>query len=86
MASIQIIKSPFGQTSDTKEPVNLYKLTNSLKAEVEVIEFGAGIRSWRVPTKNGLIDVALGFETLEGYEKSKAYIGCVVGRVCNHIK
>jgi len=84
---IDVQTNDFGVTSDTKEPVKIYTLSNSLPVQVELIEYGASLRSLRVPLKDGrLVDVVLGFEKLDGYEKNNAYFGVIAGRVCNRIK
>lgn len=48
---------------------------------LEVIEFGAALRSLQV---NG-IETVLGFADLDGYERDRSYQGVVVGRVANRI-
>ena len=68
-----------------------YVLTNKNGAQLKVIPFGATVTSLKIPTKNGdLIDVVLGFDTVEGYEKSfqlegKPYLGATVGRYAGRI-
>ncbi|MEL1240585.1 aldose epimerase family protein [Flavobacterium flavipallidum] len=68
-----------------------YELTNSKGAVAKVIPFGATLTSLKIPAKNNqLIDVVLGFDTVEGYEKSfqldgKPYIGATVGRYAGRI-
>lgn len=52
---------------------------------VEVLEYGAAVRSLRVPTRRGPVETVLGFPTLAGYEADPAYQGVVVGRVANRI-
>jgi aldose 1-epimerase len=52
---------------------------------VEVLEYGAAVRSLRAPTPAGPIETILGFPTLEQYEADAAYQGVVVGRVANRI-
>lgn len=77
----------FGVTSDSSETVKKYTITNASGSSVELIEYGASIRSLMVPVKDGRkVDVVLGHEHLAGYEKNDAYLGCVVGRVCNRIR
>ncbi|WP_278034329.1 aldose epimerase family protein [Flavobacterium nitratireducens] len=68
-----------------------YELTNGNGAVAKVIPFGATVTSLKIPTKNGdLIDVVLGFDSVEGYEKSfqldgSPYIGTTVGRYAGRI-
>jgi len=74
----------FGKLENGK---NIYKylLTNG-SCEVEVISYGGIITSIKVPDKsNNLIDVTLGFETLDPYLKDHPYFGAIVGRYANRI-
>ncbi len=66
---------------------NIYKylLTNG-KCEVEIITYGGIITSIKVPDKNNnMLDVALGFDTLEPYLEGHPYFGAIVGRYANRI-
>lgn len=75
----------FGETP-SGEPVILYTLANANGVEVDLITYGAAIKAIRVPDRDGRIgNVALGFETMEGYLGQTAYIGAVVGRYGNRI-
>ena len=78
-----IDKRPFGQTRDGKE-VELYALKDS-GYTVEIITYGAAIRSIHVPVAGGIRDVALGFDDIEGYEAHKSYQGAVIGRISNRV-
>jgi len=78
-----IEKRPFGHTHDGKE-VDLYVLKDSGHT-VEIITYGAAIRSIHVPVAGGLRDVALGFDNIEGYEANKSYQGAVIGRISNRV-
>ena len=82
----KITKKPFGKLS-TGEKVSLYELKNSSGAFVEIIDFGGAIRSIFVPDKNGaLADVALGYDSPEGYETQDKFIGALIGRHGNRIE
>lgn len=80
----------FGTTPDGKE-VNVYELTNCKGAKLEVINYGATISSLKIPLENGeLVDVVLGFDTLEKYIHSfdlpsAPYMGATVGRYAGRI-
>src|SRR5580698_3716986 len=68
------------------EVINLYTITNANGVKVNIANFGAAIQSVFVPDKNGnYADVALGYDTLQGYEHDDFYIGTVVGRYANRI-
>ncbi|MES2240286.1 MAG: aldose epimerase family protein [Bacteroidota bacterium] len=68
-----------------------YELTNKKGAQLKVISFGATVTALKIPLKNGeLVDVVLGFDTVEGYEKSfqldgSPYMGATVGRYAGRI-
>lgn len=66
--------------------VFLWTLTNAAGARVRLIDFGATIVSIEVPDgRGGLVDVALGFDSLEGYVSHRGCLGAVVGRFANRI-
>ena len=78
-------ESAFGKTGDGT-PVEAFTLTNKAGVEVKAISYGAIITSIRVPDRTGaMADVALGFDTLDGYLKEHPYFGAVVGRYGNRI-
>ncbi len=76
----------FGKTAAGEE-VELYTLANSRGMEVGVITYGAIVTSMKVPDAKGrIVDVALGFDTLEGYILGPdPYFGAIVGRYGNRI-
>jgi aldose 1-epimerase len=76
---------PFGKT-DEGIAVERYTLRNSRGMEVDVITWGAIVQRIVVPDKAGRpADVALGFDTLDGYLKAHPYFGAIVGRYGNRI-
>ncbi|MSV30146.1 MAG: galactose mutarotase [Bryobacterales bacterium] len=79
-------KQSFGKTASGEE-VELYTLANSRGMEAGVITYGAIVTSLKVPdAKGGIVDVALGFDTLEGYILGPdPYFGAIVGRYGNRI-
>uniref|UniRef100_A0A915IAG7 Galactose mutarotase n=1 Tax=Romanomermis culicivorax TaxID=13658 RepID=A0A915IAG7_ROMCU len=56
------------------------------KFEVEILTYGATVRSILLGLGAESIDVALGCNNIRDYENSQIYMGCVVGRVANRIK
>ncbi|XP_053997930.1 galactose mutarotase-like [Hylaeus anthracinus] len=67
------------------EVVRRYTLTNSHKASVQLISWGAGIQSIKIPNGSGILgDVVLGFDDIDGYLENR-YIGSMIGRVVNRI-
>ena len=78
-------KKAFGTTPDGKT-ADLYVLTNKNGMEVSITNYGGIVTSIKVPDRNGKVgDVALGYDTLDGYVTDKVYIGATVGRYCNRI-
>ena len=78
-------RAPFGKTGDG-QAVEAFTLRNKAGVEITAISYGAIITSIRVPDRRGAIaDVALGFDTLDGYLKDYPYFGAVVGRYGNRI-
>jgi aldose 1-epimerase len=75
----------FGELPDGRQ-VHQFTLTNRSGMTAEIIDYGATVRSLRVPDRNGKIeDVVLGYDTLQGYVEGTAYLGAVVGRYGNRI-
>jgi aldose 1-epimerase len=80
-----VTRQPFGKTKDGT-PVERFTLTNGRGLEVRAITYGAIITAIEVPDRKGAVaDVALGFETLEGYLGDHPFFGAVVGRYGNRI-
>lgn len=78
-------KEEFG-VLESGEQVFLYTLTNANGMKIELLNYGATIKSILVADKNGHFeDVALGFDDIDGYLKKSPYFGCIVGRVANRI-
>ena len=80
-----VAREAFGKAGDGI-PVEVFTLTNKAGVEIKAISFGAIITSIRVPDRGGaLADVALGFDSLDGYLKEHPFFGAVVGRYGNRI-
>ena len=68
------------------EPVELYTLTNAKGNSVAITTYGAIVVSINVPDKAGKVgDVALGFDSLDGYLGTHPFFGAIVGRYGNRI-
>jgi len=78
-----IEKRPFGQTKDGKA-VDLFTLKDG-EISVEIITYGAAIRSIKVPVAGVIRDVALGFDNIADYEANKTFQGAVIGRIGNRV-
>lgn len=54
--------------------------------KADILNYGCTLRRLFVPDKNGNeIDVVLGCDSIDDYEKQNAYLGAVIGRVANRI-
>ena len=66
--------------------VDVLTLRNASGMEVRAITYGAIITSIKVPDRTGQLgDVALGFNSLDGYLKGHPFFGAIVGRYGNRI-
>jgi aldose 1-epimerase len=78
-------KKPFGRIPDV-QMIDLYTLTNAHGMQVGITNYGATVVSLNVPDRRGKIDdVALGYDSGDGYVGGKAYFGATVGRYGNRI-
>ena len=64
--------------------VSLYTIENAF-IKVGVLDFGATLNFIKLNTPNGEKNVLIGYDCVEGYLNSKAYVGATVGRVANRI-
>lgn len=62
-------------------------LENALGMKMEILSYGAILRSWLVPNSSGGRDnIVVGFNSLEEYDRQGGpYLGAFVGRVANRI-
>lgn len=78
-------ETPYGKTADGTA-VTEYTLTNRNGMAVKCITYGAIVTEIHTPDKSGqFVDVALGFDKLEGYLKGSPYFGANAGRCANRI-
>lgn len=84
MSTLEFKKSYFGTLYDGTE-VHLFTVSNG-KMSFSVTDYGCTITSILVPSKSGkLVDVVLGYSTLDGYTTGDKFFGAVVGRFANRI-
>lgn len=75
---------PFGQLN--KQEAKLYTLRNKNGLSASITDYGATLVSFSCPDGTGqFADIVLGFDTLQGYLDSDAYMGATVGRFANRI-
>lgn len=80
-----ITVEPFGKLEDGT-PISLYTLSNSTGMKMKVMNYGGIITSLLVPARDGkLVDVVLGYDSLEAYVKRNPFFGALVGRYGNRI-
>ncbi len=80
-----VTREKFGTTGDGT-PVDAFTLRNAAGLEVRAITFGGIITSITVPDRSGAMgDIALGFDSIDGYLKSHPFFGAIVGRYGNRI-
>jgi aldose 1-epimerase len=80
-----ITHEPFGRTQDGT-PVEIYTLQNDNGMVVRIMTYGGIIQTIKVPDKSGQMgDVALGYDTLDGYLTNSPYFGALIGRYGNRI-
>jgi aldose 1-epimerase len=78
-------REDFGRTRDG-QAVEIYTLKNARGAEARIATYGGVVVSLKVPDRRGQFeDVVLGFDDIEGYQKTTTYIGALVGRYANRI-
>ena len=76
---------PFGTTKDG-QAVTAYQLVNSNGMKAVILNYGCILQSLFVPDRSGrLVDVVLGYNTIQEYEENNGYLGAFIGRVGNRI-
>ena len=80
-----ITSAPFGVTR-SGEAVTVFTLTNANGMTVRVLDRGCIVQSIQVPDAAGnLVDVALGYDTVDAYEDGSCFYGAFIGRYANRI-
>lgn len=82
--TVLVSQSIFGTLPDGRE-VPAFTLRNEV-LEVRILAYGGIVQSLKVIEGEESVDVALGFDTLEGYlSPANPFMGCLVGRFANRI-
>lgn len=80
-----LINAAFEKTIDGKK-TKLYLLRNKNGMQAAITNYGGRLVSLLVPGTDSLVDVVVGFDSVEGYEKStEPYFGATIGRYGNRI-
>jgi aldose 1-epimerase len=83
---MNIIKEEAFKSIHKGKPTALYTLKNKNGVIAQITNFGAKIVSIYVPDQKGnIIDVVLGYDTIEEYIKGDPYFGAICGRYANRI-
>ncbi len=84
-AGVTAARTPWGALSDGT-PVEMVELKNSKGIDLKLISYGAAMQSLMVPDKDGkAADIIIGYDTIQGYEKTPNYTNVTVGRYANRI-
>lgn len=68
------------------QDVYLFRLANTKGTSVEVISYGATIKSINVLDEQGtIVNIVLGYDSLEEYVSDTNYLGATIGRCANRI-
>jgi aldose 1-epimerase len=82
---MQTSRENFG-TARNGQNTELFVLESATGMRVELISYGAAVKSLRVPDKNGSVkEITYGFDTLAEYEEHRFYFGASIGRFANRI-
>ena len=83
---MKISSRPFGSTA-AGTAVSCYDLENKNGITVSVLNYGCTIQRILVPDQRGeLVDVVLGYDSIDGYEQGNCFFGALVGRCANRIR
>jgi aldose 1-epimerase len=82
---LNVQKQAWGKLPDGT-PVELYTLSNANGMKVAITTYGGAVVSLTAPDRNGkFADVALGMDSIDGYQKPVPYFGALIGRYGNRI-
>jgi aldose 1-epimerase len=80
-----ISQEEWGETPCGHEVI-LYTIKNKAGMVAKITNYGATVTELWVPNKKGeLVDVVLGYDSLDGYKSHTFYIGAICGRYANRI-
>ena len=74
----------FGITASGEKVFSIMLKNKDLACEI--MTYGATVHTLFVPRSDGgMVDVVLGYDTLEEYERQDGYLGATIGRFSNRI-
>ncbi len=74
----------FGSLPDGRQ-VEAVVLSNENGMRVRILAYGAIVQELEAPGRDGVVDVVLGYDGIEGYLEAPNYFGASVGRYANRI-
>ncbi|MDB4920106.1 aldose epimerase family protein [Mucilaginibacter sp.] len=84
MDKIKPVLQHWGNIND--QDIYLYHLQNASGIKVDITNFGATVTAITTPDRDGnFVDIAFGYDNLQGYINDNHYIGAIVGRYANRI-
>lgn len=84
-AQAEVKRAPFGTLADGRA-VEAVTLTNGKGVVARIISYGAILQSVETPDRAGKrAEIALGYDSMDGYLKAPNYFGATVGRYANRI-
>ena len=84
-AGVTAVRGDFGKLSDGTA-IESVTLKNTKGITLKLITYGAAMQSLMVPDKAGTpADIIIGYDSIEGYEKTPNYTNVTVGRYANRI-
>ncbi|HTM81010.1 aldose epimerase family protein [Asticcacaulis sp.] len=84
-AGVTATRADFGKLSDGTA-IESVTLKNTKGITLKLITYGAAMQSLMVPDKAGTpADIIIGYDSIEGYEKTPNYTNVTVGRYANRI-
>lgn len=84
-AGVTATRADFGKLSDGTA-IESVTLKNTKGVTLKLITYGAAMQSLMVPDKAGTpADIIIGYDTIDGYEKTPNYTNVTVGRYANRI-
>lgn len=78
------MKRLFGEISD--QPIFEVTIRSKAGAEAKILNWGAVVRDFVVPTRSGPQSVVLGLDRLEDYVNHSPHLGALAGRFANRIR
>jgi len=84
-AGVTATRMPWGALSDGTK-IEMVQLKNSKGMTVRLITYGATMQSLETPDRAGKsVDIVIGYDSIDGYEKTPNFTNVTVGRYANRI-